>query len=54
MLAPSIEVDADAGSVENSLRRLERLRGGGGWNGCDAGEGEGEGGREAYMCSDRR
>jgi hypothetical protein len=41
------EEDEDASDGENSLSRLERFRGGGGWKGCEAAEGDGEGGREA-------
>jgi hypothetical protein len=33
-------------SCEKSLRSELRRRGGGGWKGCEEGEGEGEGGRE--------
>lgn len=41
------ELPDSAEDEENSLRRLDRFRGLGGWKGWDEAEGDGEGGREA-------
>lgn len=48
----SVGADQLDESCENSLRREDRRRGGGGWKGCEEADGEGEGGREQYRFSE--